>query len=224
MPYAPTDFFSQDEVTSLEGQLQNTVDTVLLQDLLADSVQKVRDYTLKYNIEPARQKRLVRALVKFEAYKEVGPVPSQIQTAWDDAMRELREIRDNKFPDLLIQAPADPALAAPAGSFGGRRRIRFGGLPIGGDGSFAQTSATPLPDMARQGTLPITGYPTDAFTVRGLGLNFQPVNVVANVMQPAGALQIFCTIVAGSLSNDGFTVTFSGIIDRAGYQISYSIS
>jgi hypothetical protein len=120
-PYTPEFFFTADEISSIEAVLQNGSDSTMLQDLVDDSAQKVRDYTLKYNIEAARQKRLVRALVKFEAYKEVGPVPSQIELAWNDAMKELRDIRDNKFPDLLIQAPADPALASTPAAFGGKR-------------------------------------------------------------------------------------------------------
>lgn len=65
------------------------------------------------------------------------------------------------------------------------------------------------------------GY--DRVTVTGLGLLFTPTLVIAVITQPAGALQLFPTIVQGTLTTDGFTATLNGMTDSGNYAINYMI-
>ena len=82
------------------------------------------DHPAKYVVEQDRANRLIGALVVYYLYFRLGQVPPIRATAYNDAMTELRAIRDGKFSDMPLDGNAAPTVSAPApGPFGGHRRF-----------------------------------------------------------------------------------------------------
>lgn len=54
-----------------------------------------------------------------------------------------------------------------------------------------------------------------------LGLSATPRRVFPFVQKPAGGLNLFASIVDGTLSATGFTFNLSGLTDSANYKLDY---
>lgn len=95
----------QDELDGIASSLveQGMPDPVT--NTISEQLQKVEDYTLRYDVPELRRNRLARALVLFELYARLGSIPEKRKTKYEEAMKELRDIRDGKFPDLKIEDP-----------------------------------------------------------------------------------------------------------------------
>jgi hypothetical protein len=109
MAFTETDLLadiSQEELDGIGKELVELGGENPIEATIAEQVQKVEDYTLRWAVPELRLKRLTRPLVLWELYKRLGAIPDKRQTAYDEAMKELKEIRDGKFPDLAIQDPA----------------------------------------------------------------------------------------------------------------------
>ena len=87
-------------------------------DPIGDSIReqsaKVSDYTARYIVSDDRRNRLIKPLVMFDLFTKKSQLSDSIEKAFNVAMKELENIRDGKFPELL---PADPK---PTGLGGGR--------------------------------------------------------------------------------------------------------
>lgn len=114
---------SQEELDGIAGELVEMGDPDPITTTIDEQVQKVEDYTLRYDVPELRQKRLVRALVLFELYARLQSIPEKRQKKYDEAMKELRDIRDGKFPDLALEDPAPEGLPEGQGRWGSKPRI-----------------------------------------------------------------------------------------------------
>jgi hypothetical protein len=114
---------SQEELDGIAKELVTVGDPEPIATMIAEQVQKVEDFTLRYDVPELRLNRLIRPLVLWELYKRLGAIPEKRQTAYDEAMKELREIRDGKFPDLAIEEPAPEGSPGSTGAWGSDCRI-----------------------------------------------------------------------------------------------------
>ena len=116
---------SQLEIDQLKAALANNGIADAIPNTITEQLAKVDDYTLGWAIEDTRYTRLARSLVLHRLWSLVGIVPPNHQANYDEAMSELADIRDGKFPGLRRAEPVPPVLAATPGSWGGQRnRVR----------------------------------------------------------------------------------------------------
>lgn len=120
MTFLETDLNVSDvEIASIKAALANAGQPDALTNIILEQQQKVTDYTLRYLLDDNRLRRLVRALVLWETYALLGqPIPTQHDVKYKEAMAELKDIRDNKFPDLAIQQPSPVGTTANTGGCG----------------------------------------------------------------------------------------------------------
>lgn len=123
--FAETDLhISDDELTKIKAGLANTAIADPITSTITEQMAKVDDYTLRYAISDDRYQRLVRALVLFQLYSLLGPVPSNYQKLYDETMQEMRDIRDGKFPDLAVDNPSPVGTTAAKGAYGSADQIQ----------------------------------------------------------------------------------------------------
>lgn len=103
---------SNKELTALTTRLVEVGSDARVETTIPEAVQRVEDYTARYVVPDGVLKRLCRALVLWEIYKPLASIPEKRRQAYDDAMRELREIRDGKFASVYPSRDIDPAPAA----------------------------------------------------------------------------------------------------------------
>jgi hypothetical protein len=128
MPFASADLgLPQDALDQITARLGNSQNPDPIDDAIARCSQKVTDYTLRYLLAAERVNRLLRPLVLYDLYSNpaLAPVPPGVKDAFDDAMKELTDIRDGRFHDLAELAPADPNLSGPLGETGGSHHVSF---------------------------------------------------------------------------------------------------
>ena len=116
---------SQEFLDEVTVALQSTGLDTPIQTILDECSGMVSDYTARYTLEDSRYRRLVRALALEKLHQLLNAVPDGIKKAADDALQELRDIRDGKFPTLL--AAEDPGIPIqPArGDWGSATKIGF---------------------------------------------------------------------------------------------------
>lgn len=76
------------------------------------------------------------------------------------------------------------------------------------------------PEVSQDGVFAIPNG-TDVVNVTGLALSLVPRRVYPFVIKPAGGLNIFASLVDGSVDTDGFDVDLSGMTDNANYKLGY---
>lgn len=124
MTFFPMDLFvSASEMEQLQSALINIHQPTAMQDIIDAETARIDDYTLRYEIGDLRYKRLIRALSIYRIYGLLGPVPENHKAGYDEAMKELENIRDGKFPDLRLRAATAATLAAGTGKWGGQTKI-----------------------------------------------------------------------------------------------------
>lgn len=114
---------SQEELDGIAKEAVEIGQPDLIAATIAEQVQKVEDYTLRFDVPDLRMKRLTRALVLFEIYSRLSSIPEKRETKYNEAMKELREIRDGKFPDLAIEDPAPEGLPSGEGRWGSKPKF-----------------------------------------------------------------------------------------------------
>lgn len=121
MSFAPSDLhISQDEQDKITAALANAIVTDPIQNTIEEEVQTVADYTTRYTLPGQRQQRLVRALVLHKLYSLLGDVSKARADDFENAMQELKDIRDGKFPEL-----AQSGSAAAVGAWGSQTRLKM---------------------------------------------------------------------------------------------------
>src|SRR5919109_3360835 len=88
---------TEEKLALLTAALANTGQADPLATAIAEAEATVTRYAAGFPLGEADRKTLVRRLALFNAYGLAGPVPDEIKKAADDAMSELRDIRDGKF-------------------------------------------------------------------------------------------------------------------------------
>lgn len=114
---------SQEELDGIAKTLVTGGDPEPIETTIEEQIQKVEDYTLRYELPDIRAKRLVRALVLHELYSRLGVIPDKRVRKYDEAMKELIDIRDGKFTDLAIEDPAPDGLPGATGDWGSSEKI-----------------------------------------------------------------------------------------------------
>lgn len=119
---------SDDAIAQITAQLANSKNADPIGDAISRQAQTVTDYTLRYAVPSERLMRLIRALVMFDIYSNpaLGVMPPNVATLYTAAMKELTDIRDGKFHDLMQLTPEDVNLSPALGQFGSNRKIDFG--------------------------------------------------------------------------------------------------
>jgi hypothetical protein len=75
----------------------------------------VNDYTSRYVLDAERWRRLVRMLAVHDLMNfPGGSIPDAVVKARTEALQELKDIRDGKFRDLLLESASAPAVATGA--------------------------------------------------------------------------------------------------------------
>lgn len=64
---------------------------------------------------------------------------------------------------------------------------------------------------------------TDIVTVTGLALSLTPSAIIFTMVKPNGGLNLFASLVDGSLTADGFVAHLSGNTDNANYKLGYTL-
>lgn len=113
---------SQSEIDQIKARLENLGIANALTNTITEQSQKVEDYTLRYTIPDARAKRLARPLVIQQLYVLCGMVTSASEQAYEEAMKELIDIRDGQFPDLAEESPT-PSGVATSGVWGSATQV-----------------------------------------------------------------------------------------------------
>jgi hypothetical protein len=114
---------SRVELDGIAKTLTTATDPQPIATTISEQSRKVDDYTRRHALELERENRLVRALVLFELSARLGKIPEKRQRKYDEAMRELRDIRDGKFPDLALKDPLPGDLAGLEGYWGSERKM-----------------------------------------------------------------------------------------------------
>ena len=92
-------------------------------EVIAEMAGLVRDYTGRYELPADRWRRLVRCLAVHQLLSfPGGTVPESVRQDHEAALRELEEIRDGRFADLLPPNPAASA-SSPRAAWGGQVRV-----------------------------------------------------------------------------------------------------
>lgn len=92
-----------------------------------DSLGIIEMYVSPWAIKPDPLRRIWRLLTISGLYNRLGKIPKKRQDERDWAMGVLKEIRDGKFKNLLVDTTL-PAEEIAGGEFGGSCRVELGGL------------------------------------------------------------------------------------------------
>lgn len=115
------------ELTRITSALANTTQTDPIATILAEAEQTVQSYTTQYEIGDDWYARLVRPIALHALYSNIEGGPTKaIQSAYDKAYAELRDIRDGKFPGLDPVEETETGADPRAGYVGGKPLIDFG--------------------------------------------------------------------------------------------------
>ena len=114
---------SDAELTPLTEKLVNYGDPDPVATTIAEEQSRMERFIHRYDIEDAWLKNLLRPLVLWSLYKRLGGIPDKRQKAYDEVMKELREIRDGKFKDIPLKDPLPSDTGAGKGKWGGDEKL-----------------------------------------------------------------------------------------------------
>src|SRR5207249_11753092 len=94
---------TDEKLALLETANKNTANPTPLTTACAEAESMVNDRTSGYNISADWHNRMCRAIAQFELWKHAGPIPDEVLKAYDQAIQDLDDIREGKYP-LLAQS------------------------------------------------------------------------------------------------------------------------
>jgi hypothetical protein len=109
---------SQARIDQITSALANATQTDPITAMIAEEMARVDNLTNKL-LDDASYKRLVRALVMWKLFAtgSIGPMPDEIKHGYEEALKELNDIRDRK--------QANPALVgSPSGQWGSTDKVK----------------------------------------------------------------------------------------------------
>ena len=112
------------ELTALQRALANAGYPDAIPTKITEAEATVARYAAAYTLATADADRLARPLVIYDLYSLIGAVSEAAKKARDDAMAELRDIRDGKFPGLT---DASGGTGSQTGGWGSKTKITFPG-------------------------------------------------------------------------------------------------
>lgn len=87
------------------------------------AVQRVADYTARYEMPRTRWQRLMQPLAVADIYRELGNLQPAAESAAAAALKELEQIRDGKFADLPLAETPVQTISPRAGNWGSQTRV-----------------------------------------------------------------------------------------------------
>jgi hypothetical protein len=114
---------SDKELTALTARLVNEGEPDPAAAAIGRARAVVARYTERYVLPEAQEKGYIRDLALYFIQPRLQAIPPKRQTAYDNTMRELRDIRDGKFRDLPQADPAPADLAPFDAPHGGQPKI-----------------------------------------------------------------------------------------------------
>lgn len=115
---------TNDDLGKLETRLQQQGEPTPTPMAISRAVATFNRYAAKYLVDDDLAKRLIGAVAVYYLYERLGAVPPLRQKVYDDAMTEMRAIRDGKFPDMALDGVVAPTVSSPApGRYGSQRRF-----------------------------------------------------------------------------------------------------
>jgi len=125
MAFAESDLnLPQDEIDKLKAGLVNFGQANAFIHAIAEAEAKVRDWSSRFVVPTETLRRLWRPIVIYQVYVLVDDLSKPRTQAYTDAMEELKEIRDGKFPQYPLADPQPTGLASSSGSWGSEERIK----------------------------------------------------------------------------------------------------
>jgi hypothetical protein len=94
-----------------------------VQSAIQKSVQRIADYTAKYDLPRTRWQRLMQPLAVADIYRETGNLHPAAEAAATAVLKELEQIRDGKFTDIPLADTPVQTVAPQAGAWGSQTRI-----------------------------------------------------------------------------------------------------
>ena len=114
---------SDKELTALSTKLVNDGDPEPVDTAIARAVAVVSRYTERFLVPDDQFKGYVRDLAIYFLMPRLGAIPDKRQKAYDQTMRELKDIRDFKFKDLPQRDPLPTDVQPYEGRHGGSPQI-----------------------------------------------------------------------------------------------------
>ena len=108
-----------EKLTLLETANKNATITDPLTKSCNEAESMVNDRTTGYTISADWHNRLVRSIAQFELWKNAGPIPDEVQKSYDQAIADLNDIREGKYPLL-----ANSNTGGRQGSWGSADKIK----------------------------------------------------------------------------------------------------
>lgn len=99
------------ELTTLVSRVLHEGDADPEAAAIARAQSTLERHTARYALDDATQKDFLRDLALYYLCARVADVPPNRQSAYDETMRELRDIRDGKYPDLPLVSAEDETSA-----------------------------------------------------------------------------------------------------------------
>lgn len=93
-------------------------------DVVTGAARTVETYTARYTIDQDWAARLFRAIAHNEIFALIGQRTQQHKDEADSAMKELRDIRDGKFPDLAVAEEAPATTPVQTGAWGSQTKFK----------------------------------------------------------------------------------------------------
>ncbi len=127
MTFTRTDLLvdiSDKELDGITTKLIQYGDPDPIDSTIAEQQARMERYIHFYVIDDGYQKTLLRALVLWRLFQRIGAIADKRQKSYDDAMKELREIRDGKFKTLPLKDPQPTDSNAGRGASGSNQRYQ----------------------------------------------------------------------------------------------------
>ena len=114
---------SEKELSALTQKLVEQGDPDPIANTIAEQQARMERYIHVYVVPDDWQKTILRALVLWRLVQRVGAIQEKRQKSYDDAMTELRGIRDKKFPFLGLKTPLPTDITGYRSAHGSKPRI-----------------------------------------------------------------------------------------------------
>jgi hypothetical protein len=98
---------SDRELTALTAKLIHAGDADPVSAAIARAQMTVERYTARYTLDSDTEKGFIRDLTLYYLYSRVTDAPPNRLTAYEQSLREMRDIRDGKYPNLPLNNVQD---------------------------------------------------------------------------------------------------------------------
>lgn len=122
VPFTRTDLLgeiSDRELTMLVARVLHAGDANPEVAAIARAQATLDRHAARYALDDDTRKGFLSDLALYYLCARVADIPANRQVAYDETMRELRDIRDGKYPDLPLSDPG-----AGGGRWGSQEHVR----------------------------------------------------------------------------------------------------